>query len=102
MMQAVTVKELQQLLQQQADIQLIDVREPEEHADFNIGGTLIPLGEILQKANAIAKNKPVMLYCRKGIRSQVAIQRLLAKYPYTNLYNVTGGTNAWIKAFGKD
>ncbi|HMO63540.1 MAG TPA: rhodanese-like domain-containing protein [Ferruginibacter sp.] len=99
-MQAVTVQQLHQLLQQQADIQLIDVREPDEHHAFNIGGTLIPLGEIMVQAGRIEKDKPVMVYCRKGIRSQLAIQRLQDKYPFANLYNVTGGTDAWIKAFG--
>lgn len=82
------------------DIRLIDVREPDEHEEFNIGGQLIPLGEIVQHIEEIEKSKPVILYCRKGIRSQVAIQRLQQKFPFINLYNLIGGTEAWKKEFG--
>ena len=99
-MQAVTVKELAQLLHDNADIQLIDVREADEHDEFNIGGTLIPLGEVIQQADKIAKEKPVIVYCRKGIRSQIAIQRLQEKFPFNNLINLIGGTEAWKKTFG--
>jgi rhodanese-related sulfurtransferase len=99
-MQSITVKELAQLLHDNADIQLIDVREPDEHAEFNIGGLLIPLGEVVQHTGKIEKEKPVIVYCRKGIRSQVAIQRLLEKFPFKNLINLAGGTEAWKKTFG--
>jgi rhodanese-related sulfurtransferase len=96
-MQAITVNELKQLLHSNADIQLIDVREADEHDEFNIGGLLIPLGEVVQHIDEIEKEKPVIVYCRKGIRSQVAIQRLQDKYPFTNLINLIGGTEAWKK-----
>lgn len=79
------------------DFQLIDVREPDEHEEFNIGGQLIPLGEISTHISNIEKEKPVVLYCRKGIRSQFAIQKLQDKFPFTNLYNLIGGTEAWKK-----
>lgn len=82
------------------DLQLIDVREPDEHAAFNISGELIPLNEIAQQVEKIATNKPVIIYCRKGIRSQIAIQRLQEKFPFTNLINLIGGTEAWKKQFG--
>ena len=82
------------------DFQLIDVREPDEYAEFNIGGQLIPLNEIIQQAEKIAIDKPVILYCRKGIRSQLAIQRLQEKFPFTNLFNLIGGTEAWKKVIG--
>jgi rhodanese-related sulfurtransferase len=79
---------------------LIDVREPDEHAEFNIGGQLIPLGEIVQQVEKIATDKPVIIYCRKGIRSQIAIQRLQEKFPFANLINLIGGTEAWKAKFG--
>ena len=99
-MKSITAKELQQLISDKAAIQLIDVREPEEHAAFNIGGELIPLGEVALHLDKIEKNKPVILYCRKGIRSQFAIQKLQDKFPFHNLFNLTGGTEAWKKAVG--
>lgn len=99
-MKSITSTELQQLMASQTDFQLIDVREPEEHAAFNIGGQLIPLGEISRQVELIDQNKPVVIYCRKGIRSQFAIQKLEDKFPFQNLYNLIGGTEAWKRTFG--
>lgn len=79
------------LLQQNTPHLLIDVREPHEHDSFNIGGTLIPLGEIISKSCYIPKDVPVIIYCRKGIRSQIAIQRLEEKFGFRNLINLRGG-----------
>jgi rhodanese-related sulfurtransferase len=73
---------------------IIDVREPFEHEHFNIGGELIPLGSIMTTASKLPRDKPVVVYCEKGIRSVIAIQRLQA-YGYDNLYNLTGGMKAW-------
>ena len=96
-MKGITSKELSVLLQSNADIQLIDVRETHEHEDFNIGGTLIPLDQITRHVDDLEKEKPVILYCRVGMRSQIAIQRLLEKYPFKNLVNLVGGVEAWKK-----
>jgi rhodanese-related sulfurtransferase len=98
-MKNITCIALSQLLKNNADIQLIDVREPTEHAVFNIGGELIPLAQITQQINRIEKEKPVVLYCRKGIRSHIAIQRLQEKLPFKNLLNLTGGMDEWKKQF---
>ncbi len=70
---------------------LVDVREEDEHAMYNIGGILIPLGDIVIEQDKIPKAIPVIFYCKKGIRSQIAIRRLQQKYPYANLYNLAGG-----------
>ena len=98
-MQSITPAGLKHKLDNAEDFQLIDVREDFEHEDFNIGGELIPLHEIVQRFEKIKKDKPVILYCRKGIRSQIAIQKLQEKYPFTNLINLIGGTDAWKKQF---
>ena len=97
-MQSITVKELHENLSNApSNMILIDVREPFEHEEYNIGGTLIPLSEISAAVNKIPIDKKVIVYCRKGIRSQVAIQRLQEKFPFTNLVNLIGGTEAWKK-----
>lgn len=98
-MNQITPAELAELLKQQPGLQLIDVRELYEHETFNIGGELIPLGDIIKQADKIEKEKPVIIYCRMGVRSQVAIQRLQQKFPFTNLINLQGGTEAWKKQF---
>lgn len=99
-MKSITVNELKVKIDNAEDFQLIDVREPYEHEEFNIGGRLIPLNQIVQQIDKIETDKPVIIYCRKGIRSQVAIQRLQQKFPFTNLYNLIGGTEAWKKVNG--
>ena len=43
-MQIITVEELNSKLNNGDPLQLLDVREPVEHSEFNIGGTLLPLG----------------------------------------------------------
>ena len=87
--------ELLRKLQSHADIELIDVREPHEHEQFNIGGRLIPLDEIMREVETISRDKEVVLYCKMGIRSQIAIQRLQEKFGFTNLVNLQGGVEAW-------
>lgn len=94
-MQHITTEQLQQQLTENREFFLLDVREEYEHNEFNIGGTLIPLDEVIRKASEIPTNKPVVVYCRKGIRSQIAIQRLEEKFGFTNLINLKGGLEKW-------
>ena len=98
-MKSITVSELQQLLESNEDIQLIDVRESWEHQAFHIGGILVPLGTLIENMEKVSKNKVVVFYCQKGIRSQIAIQRLQLKSGFENLFNLSGGMDAW-KAAG--
>ena len=99
-MHGITALELKHKMDNAEDYQLIDVRESFEHEEFNISGELIPLHEIMLQIEKVATDKPVIIYCRKGIRSQIAIQRLQQKFPFTNLINLIGGTEAWKKEFG--
>ncbi len=78
---------------------LLDVREQSEHQEYNIGGKLIPLGELMLHSREIPSDQPVVVYCKKGIRSQIAIQRLEEKLGLTNLINLKGGMDAWKKVF---
>lgn len=94
-MQFITKEELLNKLKDKEDIQLIDVRESWEHEAFNIGGELIPLGSLMENISRVNKEKPVVFYCQKGIRSQLAIQRLQQKSGYGNLYNLSGGIHSW-------
>jgi adenylyltransferase/sulfurtransferase len=96
-MNSMTAAALQDLLATDADTVLVDVREAAEHATFHIGGLLIPLGELMRRRDEIPGNKTVVVYCEKGIRSVIAIQRL-EELGYTHLYNLTGGMRAWREA----
>ena len=99
-MEEITVQELKKMQESREDFQLIDVREPVEHEDANIGGELIPLGDILNHADEIARDKKVVVYCRSGNRSGRAIQLLEMHEDFDNLYNLKGGILAYHDAFG--
>lgn len=90
-MQHITYATLQEWATAGKDFQLIDVREPDEHEAYNIGGELIPLGEILRQQQKIDPAKPVVFYCKRGIRSQLAIQRLAPRFPEASFFNLQGG-----------
>jgi len=82
-------------------INLIDVREPYENADFNIGGKLIPLGKIQSMQTEDIdnlKNEEVILYCRSGNRSGIAAMTL-DSMGFTNTKNLSGGMLAWTEKF---
>lgn len=96
-MQSIDVIALQEKIHNKEDFVLIDVREPQEHENFNIGGILIPMNTVFQNLHIIPKDKTVILYCQKGIRSGLVIQRLQQKYLYTNLLNLSGGIDKWLK-----
>lgn len=99
-MKEITVQELKQLKDSNADFQLIDVREEYEFDEANIGGTLIPLGEVLERSGEISKDKKVVVHCRSGKRSATAIQALEAQQGFTNLFNLKGGILAYIEEIG--
>lgn len=86
------------MLSNQEDIVLIDIREAHEREVFNIGGEHVPLSSIVEFAPALPIDKKIVLYCEKGIRSVIAIQRLQQKFPDLKLYNLSGGMQAWKKA----
>lgn len=92
---SISAAELMQRLYNHEDIVLIDVRETCEHDAYNIGGALIPLHTIFNNVASIGRDRKVVIYCEKGIRSQIAIQRLQQRYQYDNLINLLGGMNAW-------
>lgn len=77
------------------DLQIIDVREPEEFEYCNLGGELIPLGELPKQAGRITRDKPVVLVCHHGFRSAQALNFLSQRLGYDNLLNLKGGIHAW-------
>jgi len=82
-------------------LNLIDVREPYENAEFNIGGKLIPLGKIqsMQTDDIDGlKDEEVILYCRSGNRSGIAAMTL-DSMGFTNTKNLSGGMLAWMEKF---
>lgn len=96
-MKTVSPAELKQLIASKSDIQIIDVREDYEYEEANINGTLIPMGEVMDRVNEISRDKKVIVHCRSGKRSETVIKALEAQHGFTNLYNLTGGILAYLE-----
>jgi rhodanese-related sulfurtransferase len=102
-MTTISVEQLKEKLDAGEQINLVDVREPHEHAEFNIGGILLPLGQVqTMQVDAIEdiKNDTVYVYCRSGNRSGQACL-ILETMGFSNLVNVTGGMLAWQEKIAK-
>ena len=96
-MTTITAEELKARLNAGEELNLVDVREPDEHAAFNIGGTFLPLGKIqTMQTDDIEelKGKEVIVYCRSGNRSGQACL-ILETIGFTNVKNLVGGMNDW-------
>jgi rhodanese-related sulfurtransferase len=97
-MNQMTPDQLSAWIAEGKDFLLVDVREGWERELFNIGGVHIPMGELMARVNELPKDKDVVLYCEKGIRTVIAIQRLETA-GFQNLINLSGGMKAWKEAF---
>lgn len=97
----ITVQELKEKLDKGEDFVLVDVREPYEHEEFNVGGQLFPLGDIMNAITALDDHKAdeIVVYCRSGRRSAMA-QQMLLQAGYTNVRNLEGGMLAWMEHYG--
>jgi sulfur-carrier protein adenylyltransferase/sulfurtransferase len=101
-MKEVTVQELQKMKESGEDFQLIDVREPYEYDICNLDGELIPMSEIPNNVDRIAKDKKVVIHCRSGKRSGDMLLWLEKNHNLPNLYNLKGGILAWAKEIDQE
>lgn len=102
-MKTITVEEVKTRLDAGEKLNLLDVREPYENAEFNIGGILLPLGQV--RAMQIEdiedlRDKEVLIYCRSGNRSGQACM-ILEQLGFVNVSNVVGGMLDWQAKFSK-
>ena len=92
-MQTISVDELKSRMDAGEKINLVDVRESFENADFNIGGRLVPLGKIqsmqVDELDDL-KDQEVILYCRSGNRSAKAAL-CLHRAGHAQAWNLVGG-----------
>ena len=101
-MDTITVDEVKRRIDAGEELHLVDVREPFENEEFNIGGILLPLGMIqTMQTDEIddLKDKEVILYCRSGNRSGQAAM-FLEMMGFQNTKNLLGGMVAWQEKFG--
>jgi sulfur-carrier protein adenylyltransferase/sulfurtransferase len=90
----ITPTELKARLDCGDDIYILDVREPHEYQICNIGGHLIPLGELARRAAELDSSKEIVAHCRSGKRSAEAVD-FLRKAGFRKISNLKGGILAW-------
>ena len=95
-MEEITATELKKRMDNGDDIQLIDVRQPDEYAFAKIeGAKLIPLGEIVNRMDELNQDRETILHCKAGGRSAQAIEALKRAGYTGELKNLRGGITAW-------
>jgi rhodanese-related sulfurtransferase len=99
-MSDITTLELKERIDAGEKLNLFDVREVHEYEVFNIGATLIPLGELLGRISELKhlENEEVIIHCRSGARSGQA-KMFLEDAGFTNVRNVLGGMLDWQARF---
>ncbi|MBN8672381.1 MAG: rhodanese-like domain-containing protein [Chitinophagales bacterium] len=103
-MQEITVEQLKNRVAAGEKLHVIDVREPDEYQEYNIGAKLIPLGNIMSmQIDELEdlKNEELIIHCRSGKRSMQACM-VLEQMGFTNTVNVIGGVMAWHEKYGND
>jgi adenylyltransferase/sulfurtransferase len=95
-MEEITATELKDRLDRGDDLQIIDVREPNEYDIARIpGAKLIPLGEVTGRAGEIDEGRETVVHCKGGVRSARAIEALTRSGFQGKLVNLKGGITAW-------
>ena len=101
-MQTITAEELKKRIDDGEKLNIVDVREPHENAEFNIGGLLLPLGMVqsmqIDEIEGM-KEDEVIIYCRSGNRSGQACM-FLDMMGFKNTKNLVGGMLGWQEKFG--
>ncbi len=96
MIEEISATELKRRMDAGEDIQLIDVRQPEEWAFAKIeGAKLIPLGELLNRMGELDENRETVLHCKMGMRSARGVEALQRAGFKGKLMNLKGGITAW-------
>ena len=87
-------RELKARLDRGDDLFILDVREPHEFQICNLGGHLIPLGELSRRVNELDSSREIVAHCRSGKRSAEAVE-FLRSAGFRKVLNLKGGILAW-------
>jgi adenylyltransferase/sulfurtransferase len=95
-LEEITATEFKRRLDGGDDLQIIDVREPNEYEIARIPGSkLIPLGQVVERAGEIDETRETVVHCKGGVRSAKAIEALKRSGFPGRLINLKGGITAW-------
>ena len=90
----IQVEELKRRQDAGEDIFVLDVREPHEYQICNIGGHLIPLGDLPKRIHELDSSREIVAHCRSGVRSAKAVG-FLQQAGFKKVHNLAGGILAW-------
>jgi sulfur-carrier protein adenylyltransferase/sulfurtransferase len=90
----IQVEELKRRLDAGDDLFVLDVREPHEYQICNIGGYLIPLGDLPKRVHELDSSREIVAHCRSGVRSAKAVD-FLRQAGFRKVHNLAGGILAW-------
>jgi adenylyltransferase/sulfurtransferase len=93
-MPEITAQELRQRQDAGEDVFVLDVREPHEYQICNLGGYLIPLGDLAKRVNELDSSREIVAHCKMGGRSAKAVD-FLRQAGFTKVKNLKGGILAW-------
>jgi rhodanese-related sulfurtransferase len=97
MIASLTPQQAQDLIAR-GEVEVVDVRDPEEWCGGHIDGArLVPLNQLRANPKGELQQDGVVFVCAAGVRSQTAA-RIAASQGLARVYNLTGGTRAWVKA----
>ncbi len=91
---AISVLELRAEREKGSELFLLDVREPAEHGFVDLGGYLIPLGELPVRLGELDSSRDIVVYCHHGVRSAYAVSFLRAN-GFRRVRNLIGGIDQW-------
>lgn len=90
----ISAEELKRQLDENANLVLLDVREPHEHEIVDIGGLLIPLNELPSRVHELNSAQEIIVYCHYGQRSERAV-KFLRDVGFGKVKNLEGGIDRW-------
>lgn len=86
--------ELKRRLDNGDSVLVLDVREPHEYQIANLGGRLIPLGQLPDRLSEVERDREIVVHCKSGGRSAKACE-ILRNAGFTRVTNLAGGIDAW-------
>jgi len=94
----IPVDELCHQMEEGQDVQVLDVRQPGEYTSGHVPGAInIPLARLAERVTPLRREGPTAVICAGGYRSSAATG-ILARLGFRHLFNVVGGTSAWVNA----
>lgn len=91
---SITAEELKKQLDSGEEVLILDVREPHEYEIVNMGGYLIPLGDLPNRVHELDSSREIAAHCHHGGRSQRAVE-FLRELGFKKVKNLVGGIDEW-------